>query len=197
MAIGSGMTTDPDKSALERLGYDSLWLESGVLSVDLLRAQIRHFESADGDRNTEHYRNAALQAFLESRTQLTNSEVAWVLELGRRERDKVLRPNFAYSLVQHLGMSDDQFDRVARSHESEGFQRIVRRMRCLRALSSPGVGAGEIQEACEQGDAVVHRALLERDDLRRDHVTLLCTKGANRAIRNRAQELLASGRFRQ
>jgi len=49
---------------------------------------------------------------------------------------------------------------------------------------------------CRLKDSGIQRALLDRDDLRRQHVEWLAQNGGNNAVQNRARQMLASRRFR-
>jgi hypothetical protein len=176
--------------ALDRLGYDPRWIASGLLSPEALRHQISEFNEPDGDTNTEHYRAATLHSFLQSHEELTDTEVETILELGRLDPNESFRANYAHSLVRVRGLTDEQFENVATANDSDGFQRIVVRERLLRRLGHEELSVALIDEAIEHGDAHVHAALLDRRVLDRTQVEELSQRGANRAVRNRAKQLL-------
>ena len=52
---------------LLRLNYSQYWLESGVLTENMLTEQIRELDSGQDD-NTEHYRYRTLSNYFKSQT---------------------------------------------------------------------------------------------------------------------------------
>ena len=191
------MTTREEIRALVRLGYDPLWLESGILTHEDLARQMREISREGGDPSSEHYRAATLDEFLGSRETLTDAEIRVILELGTVDPDLGLRPNFAHQLIRFSGLTLQQFDLVAGQSTEPAFQKIVTRWRLLRRLAAGAPLAEVFDEAIESGDGPVHEAILERDDLTRMQVAVLAEKARNRGMRNRAQQMLRSKRFRQ
>lgn len=181
---------------MERLGYDPLWLDEGILSRELLSQQCRELQQPGADQNAEHYRVAALQAFLSARDSLSDREVDVILKLGALDPDAVLRPNFAHSLIRFPGLTADQFEKVAASWDDNAFCKLVSRCRWLRILSSEEVSEQQLERAVHEGDAHVHRAVLGRGDLTPRVMKALADKGANRAVRNQAEQMLRSQRSR-
>jgi hypothetical protein len=192
----SAELTITEAKALERLGYHARWIESGILTLDELARQTAQFDAPDSDQHTEHYRCATLQDFLDGKQSLSDAEVASLLELGELDPEESVRPNFPYSLVHFDGLTDEQFEVVAAALDTEGFLRLVSRRSLLRLLSQDASQA-HFDRAIKEGDADVHRSVLERPELARHHVELLAELGANKAVRNKAAELLKSRRFRQ
>ncbi len=188
-AKAASLTTE-EIQALDRLGYDPRWVAGGLLSPESLRKQAAELDTPDGDKNTEHYRAATLQSFLDSREELTDTEVDTILELGRLDPLESFRPNFAHSLVRFPGLTDQQFDNISTEDDSDGFRRVVIRERLLRRLSREEPSSALLDEAIDLGDAHVHTVLLDRLQLDRGRVEQLSQHGANRAVRNRAAQML-------
>lgn len=178
-----------------RLRYHPRWIESGVLTYENLALQIQEYDGPDSDKHTEHYRCATLQGYLRARQALSDTEVAVLLELGALDPDESVRPEFPHSLIHFEGLSDQQFEIVAAALDREGFLRLVSRRRLLRLLSRQEVSEDLLDRAIREGDAEVHRSVLEHPELGRHHVELLAELG-NKAVRNKASELLRSRRFR-
>lgn len=188
--------TTAESRALERLGYHVLWISSGVLTLGYLKRQAVQFDTPDSDQNTEHYSNAALQHYLNSKQKISDAEVASLLELGELDPEESFRSHYPHSLIHFAGLTDPQFDLVAAALDEEGFLRQVCRRRILRLLSQK-TSEQLFDRAIREGDADVHRAVLDRPELARHHLELLVTLGRNKVVRNIAVQLLRSRRFRQ
>ena len=177
-----------EERALQRLGYDRLWIDRGVLRRASLLEQVRELESEDGDPNPEHHRGAILVAFLDGKSALSDDDVATLLQLAALDPDQTFRSSFAHGLIRFRGLTGGQFELVASQAVDRAFERVVARARLLRALDAAAPTA--ISDALASRDGAVHIALLERRDLSIDHLQQLAKDGANKAIRNRALQLL-------
>lgn len=181
---------------LSELGYDRRWFDFGIVDRALLERQCHSYRQPGGDKNTEHYRAAAIQAYAAARESITDDELARLVEVGHVEATSALGDDVFYRLVQRDFLTDAQLELVGRQSDRPSFQALVHRHRLLRLCRSQPESA-ELQRCIDDGDAVVHETLLGLATLSRSQVEELARRGANRRIRNMAKQLLESRRFRR
>ncbi len=181
------------EEALRRFGYTKPWLDSGVITPEILARQIEARDSDAEERDREgyeHYRFRALSAYLGGRNALADGELAALLAVAEEERlsprsDKL--HNVVYvELIGHPGLTDAQFDKISEEWHGEAFQRAVRRHRLLRGLRQGNREAGFIGRCLHDGDTVVHRQLLVLDCMNLSQLTWLA-QNAVKEIRRDAQ----------
>lgn len=103
-------TTIQDK--LLRLNYSQRWLDSGVLTENLLAEQIRELNSGQDD-NTEHYRYRTLNNYFKSQTSFDSNTLRHILQLIESDVDKGIASSATILLLKNKVLTDEQFDTVA------------------------------------------------------------------------------------
>jgi hypothetical protein len=184
---------------LKMLGYTPEWFDLGVISEESLRAQYAEYISSD-DKNQEHYRARAFEAFLFAHRALTDDQVEQVLRLKDDGPDGCdLRIGRISGMIWSGVLSDTQMADLAQLteiHESP-LQRGYVRECMLRRLRSEGLTSNVFRAIVDSGDSELQRVILSRGDLCRDHVVWLTEHGANKAVRNIARQLLQSHSLRE
>lgn len=184
---------------MKELGYTEGWLTLGVVDPEVLQRQYAEFVNSD-DQNPEHYRCRAFIDYLNDKEWLSDEELEALFGLTDDGSDGCdLRKNRIIEILSLAWLTDEQFYGLARfpwideSPIREKYQRDV----VVRRLDLEGLGDDVFQAVIESEDTLLHRALLRRDDLRREHVQWLAENGGNKAVRNQARQKLGSRRFRR
>jgi len=97
---------------LLRLNYSQYWLESGVLTENMLTEQIRELDSGQDD-NTEHYRYRTLSNYFKSQTSFDSNTLQHILQLIKSDNDKNMASSATILLLKNKVLTDEQFDMVA------------------------------------------------------------------------------------
>ena len=164
-----------------------------------LFAQYAEYLSSD-DKNQEHYRARAFEAFLFAYRAITNDQVEQVLRLRDDGPDRCdLRVGRIGDMIWSGILSDTQIADLARLpevHEAP-LQRNYVRQCLVRRLRVEGLTPETFREIADTRDSELQRVVLSRDDLCRDHVLWLAENGANKAVRNIAKQLLQSRSLRK
>ncbi len=93
-------------------------------------------------------------------------------------------------LLQHRLLTDSQVELVQRHPLSVNLTRAAQRQVLLRLLRKPATTQETLGRCLEEGECVVHEALLLRGDLPGEICAALATRGFNQSIRNRAKQQL-------
>jgi hypothetical protein len=174
-------------------------LEWGIVDEAYLRAQYAEYVQSD-DKNQEHYRARAFHDFLSRRVQLTDETVDCIFRLTDEGPDGCdLTTNRIIELIVGGLLTDEQHFALAGHHpivRQPPIERCYDRASLLIKIRRTGLAANfsDVQ-AC--ADSVIHLNLLEHPELAREHLEWLASAGANKSIRNRAQSMLRSKRFRE
>jgi len=183
---------------MKELGYTEGWLQLGVVDSEFLRQQYDEFQDSD-DKNQEHYRHGAFIRFLNQRERLSEGEIEAIFELTDNGSDGCdLLVNRIMGLLESGLLTDDQLSELAVFPVVRETPIQKRYQRCLliRRLTAEGLTDDVFDAICESQDADLHRVLLRRSDLSRDHVKWLSENGGNKSVRNQARQMLGSRRFR-
>ncbi len=184
--------------ALERLGYTQSWLSSGIISEKYLLSQYEEVLSSE-DKNAEHYRCGGFRDFLNSRSEVTNDEIAVIFSLKDDGPDNCdLHENRIIELVHSSILSDDQLEWIICYPEvsERPIQKRYLRSKLIRKIGrSSASDCFEDIKVCE--DSHIHEYLLQCDDLKLEHVEWLSKFGSNKKLRNIACQLSKSKRFRK
>ena len=183
---------------LRELGYTQEWLEAGVLDEEYLRQQYEKYLHSD-DKNQEHYRACAFDHFLQNKDSLSDAELEAILHLRDEGPDGC---DFSYGRILELlysaVLSDEQHDELSNYYLSifPGYETQYVRFRIGRRMRSEGLSDDMCEDIKGSSDSVLHRAMLEHEEVDRTHLLWLEEHGGNKAIRNRARQMLNSRRFR-
>jgi len=187
------------EAILRELGYTREWLEAGVVDEHFLRQQYEEYLRSD-DKNQEHYRAGAFFQFLQNKDSLSDAEIEAIIHLRDEGPDGCdFSGGRIMGLLDSPVLSDEQYEELARyfmSIEPGYEEQYVRRSIGLR-IWSQGL-ADEVREDIKRSDdSVLHRAMLEHEEVDRKHLLWLEEHGGNKAIRNRARQKVNSRRFRK
>lgn len=97
---------------LKLLKYDQLWLDYGVLTLDLLQNQVKEF-SHDKDKNTEHYRYKAFINYLGSQSTLSDELVNKLFEIIKIDPDIFMASAMALDILKTKAITESQFKMVS------------------------------------------------------------------------------------
>lgn len=179
---------------LRQLGYSREWLDVGVVNEESLRQQYAEYLHSD-DKNQEHYRVGAFSQFLQDKDCLSDAELGALLALRDEGPDGYdLSEGRILALLSSNAVSDEQREGLSKYFLSiqPGYEKQYARERIARRLSLEGLTHEVCEEIKRSGDSVMHRAMLEHQGADRKHLLWLEEHGGNKAIRNRARQLLIS-----
>lgn len=189
---------EPLAQILRELGYTPQWLNAGVVDEEFLQQQYREYLISD-DKAQEHYRSAAFWRYLKAKHWLTDPELDDLVALQDNGPDGCdLTDGRILTLLESPILSDIQYEKLSQRYlEREPGYFESHRRRCIgRRLHTIGISEETVEEIVESGDAILHRALLDHPDVERRHLVWLSLNGGNKAIRNRASQMLTSKPFR-
>jgi hypothetical protein len=183
------MTDKELKNKLAKIGYSTLWLDYGILTIEYLIEQEDVFDNSD-DQNTEHYRYSTFRQYLNSKNNLTDKELDNYLRLTFADSDTLMAGSAAVNLFNNIDLTDQQFIKLCNSigHFGEWTERIVTRHTLLRQLRTNKLTDDLFNECIENGDSIVQGKIL--DIAETNQLELLAFKGKNKKIRNTALERL-------
>lgn len=184
--------TEPCVESIRMLGYSSAWFEAGILDSCFLAVQVEQFQNATGDKNTEHYRFRAFQAFLQTRTGLSDADLQVLVDIGTS--DPVLTGPILFSLVKTRLLTLDQLGSISAQSTDPAFRVLILR-HCLLLKLKDSPDRTILDRCVIEGDRVVQERLFSQEGLCRSHLLRLVETGASRSIRNRAKQMLRSRRF--
>ncbi|WP_146403400.1 hypothetical protein [Pseudobythopirellula maris] len=184
---------------LAHFGYTHEWLRVGVITESGLAAQLSEFEASD-DKNKEHYRCAAFLQYIKGLTAVSDSVLNSLLELTDVGSDGCdLRHNRAMELVLGDLLTDQQMTRLLERpnlQEHQCVRRAVDRAIIRLRMHAEGLTDEVFSSVCDLNDQVMQLLVLDRHDLRRNHLEWISQHGHNRALRNRSKTMLQSRKFR-
>jgi hypothetical protein len=181
------MTNKELADKLIKIGYTSLWLDYGVLTIEYLTEQEKIFDKS-GDQNTEHYRYHTFRNYLSSKKKLSNTELDNYLQLTFNDSEQLMAGSATVDLFNTVALTDLQFDKLCRviGHFGEWTEKIVARQKLLKKLRTTKLTGDLFNECIVNGDSVIHEFILDVADL--NQLQELVVKGKNKKIRNIATE---------
>lgn len=184
---------------IKQLGYTIQWLELGIVDQAYLESQYTEYARSD-DKNQEHYRCRAFLDFIGRNSCLTDDVIDKIFLLTDSGPDGCnLIANRIIELIVSGILTDEQHFALADRHPGvleRPIGKLYERESLLRKVRRTGLAANfaEIQASA---DSSIHLSLFEHPELAREHVEWLASAGANKSVRNRAQAMLRSKRFRE
>ena len=174
---------------LTKIGYSKLWLDFGVLNLELLEEQTTLFDNND-DKNTEHYRYFSFKQYLSSKNDLSDTEFDNYLKLVFADSDSVMASSAALELFKSVELTEQQFQRLCTSIRYFGnwTEKIVTRQTLLRKLKSSNLTDELFNECIKIGDSFVQEHIIDLVDANK--LQELSIKGKNKKIRTMASERL-------
>jgi len=184
---------------IKTLGYTVQWLEWGIVNEAYLESQYAGYFRSD-DKNQEHYRCRAFRDFICRSSSLTDDVIDKVFLLRDDGPDGCdLTSNRVIELILSGILSDEQHFALANRQRSvldRPIGKLYERESLLRKVRRTGLAAN-LSEIQASSDSFIQLSLLDHPDLARVHLQWLQGCGANKSIRNRAEALLRSKRFRE
>ncbi len=173
---------------LSMLGYNMKWLENGLLTKELLSAQVHTFQHAE-DKNPEHYRYACFRNYLADKERLTDEELARYIGLAMADEDRAIA-GAALVDVFKTQLTHTQFHTLITQLEALGTwtSTVIARQILLRRLSQEVLTEALFEECFAQGDNVVQEYLIHVAN--REQLHILASKGRTKRIRSMALERL-------
>jgi len=183
---------------LGQLGYTEAWIACGIVDEAFLREQYAEYSSSE-DKNQEHYRAHAFSLFLAKVEALSDELLSSVLVLSDRGPDGCDLSNWRIiALIDSGRLTDEQLsslaERCARVRQPPIKSRYLRES-LSRRIRQTGVAAN-FEKIKAMGDSHIELEVLSHSEIAKPHVQWLAASGSNKAVRNRATELLRSRRFR-
>ncbi len=194
------MTNKADSTELTILGYTSKWIEYGILSLEQLKKDLSEFRQPNSDRSTEHYRYKVLIEYVDSKREFSDDEIDRLLELLVQDTDPAMAHSFViFDLLKRDVLTDQQFTSF-KSHplaKEADISRAYSICNLLRSLQRDGLTIKVLDRCIEEGDAKVHKMLLEYTDLPYKAILALSKSGANKAVCNIAKQRLGSKQYQE
>jgi hypothetical protein len=183
------MTDKEISDKLAKIGYTTLWLNYGVLTIDNLIEQEQIFDNSN-DHNTEHYRSQTFLHYLNSKNKLSEIEFDNYLRLTCEDNDQLMAGSAAVALFSKTDLTQQQFEKLCKSlqHFGKWTEKVVTRQTLLRKLRTSKLTSDLFKECIAIGDTIIHEYILDIADLNQLHE--LVTNGKTKKIRNVAKEKL-------
>jgi hypothetical protein len=183
------MTADKLQIELAKLGYNDRWIDSGILTIEVLNCQLMAFDK-NAETNTEHFRYATFLNYLKTRNGLNDLELENYLSITLGDNDQTMAGSATAALFDKVDLTDQQFYRVIVALRSFGdwSEKLIIRHQLLRALRTVGLNVEIFEKCISSGDSVIHKYLLAIADS--TQLQILSVKGGNKAIRNIAEQKL-------
>lgn len=182
----------PDlKTIFIELNYDARWLDYGLLSEEFWQNQYSIYLASD-DKNTEHYRYGAFQTVLRNHEVLDEVALNHYIELALADTDRTMGDAALGQLLQWPRLSDEQLRQLS-SHPAYNLpflRKLHQRVFLLRELNANGITDALFQRFLDSQDADIQRVLLLEAGIKAEHLKLLQTEGASKAVRNIAKQKL-------
>ena len=184
---------------IRQLGYTDQWLEWGFIDETYLQVQYAEFLQSD-DKNQEHYRCRAFCDFLSRNERLTDEAIDKIFRLTDDGPDGCnLLTDRISALIFSGVLSDEQHFALADRHpivREPPLQKRYERETLLRRIRRTGLSENFAAIQATR-DGAIHLCLLNHPEITHEHLQWLASGGANKSIRNRAEALLRSKRFRE
>jgi hypothetical protein len=175
---------------LSKFGYTKKWFDNGLLTQEELNKQLEILKIAD-DTNTEHYRYKTLSDFVDSKNNISDSQLFNFLEIAINDIDTSMSSSAIVKLLEKDYLTDRQFERVSTSLTVFGdwTEKVIVRQKLVRRLKVEELTDKLFKESLVSADKVVHTILLSLVEHDIDRMEALIRKAANSKIRNQAVQL--------
>ena len=183
------MTDNELPSKLAKIGYSTLWLDYGVLTIDQLIEQVKIFGKSN-DHNTEHFRYQTFRHYLSSKRELSDKEFDIYLRLTFTDPDPVMAGSATVDIFDKIDLTNLQFQKLCKTvgHFGEWTEKVVTRQILLRQLRTSKLTDELFKDCIENGDSIIHYFIIDIADI--NQLQGLVIKGRNNKIRKMALEKL-------
>ena len=97
---------------LIRLGYSQDWLNSGILTENILTEQYKQLCLGEDDNN-EHYRYRTFADYFKSQAFFDNNTLRHILQLLQNDADIIMACSATILLLKNKALTGPQFDTIA------------------------------------------------------------------------------------
>ena len=185
---------------LEELQFHPKWLESGFITKEWLQATFEQFCNSV-DKHTEHYRYGAFLYVLSSKPLFSDEELEKYIALAKIDIDKGMAEAALGALI-NVGLKQDKLDWFNNhpAYQTKRLQKILKQKLMLREIElnkTERITKEQFERFVESKDEWVQRILLWQGKLSHDQVKALSICGANKAVRNIANQELRRKKYRE
>jgi len=103
-----------ESEKLKTLEYNKIWLEDGILTIDLLNIQFNEYLKGT-DKNKEHYRYTTFSNYLQSRPFLSDCQLSSLLDAIQIDPDSSLAHAMALDILKTKSLQKLQFEFVEKN----------------------------------------------------------------------------------
>ncbi|MEK6239124.1 MAG: hypothetical protein N2C14_30780, partial [Planctomycetales bacterium] len=171
------------------LGLSEPWFRLGLVDETIL-AELRAEWAKGEDRNPERYRYGLFQRFLADRRPLSADLADALYDLGAADPDPSMGGVMMGDVIRLTECPRELRERASDSGKP-WLKKLVYRLQLLQELEGE-LTAELFERSVSSMDPVVHRRLMERQDLSSRQLELLTEYGGNRALRSLAKTRLES-----
>ena len=185
---------------LEELQFDPKWLESGFITQAWLRATFDKYCNSK-DKNTAHYRYAAFLHVLSSKPSFSDEEIEKYIERAEIDIDKGMAEAALGALIK-VGLKQDKLDWFNKhpAYQTKRLQKILKQKLLLSEIEQNKtelITEEQFERYIESKDDWVQKTLLWQGKLSHDQVKALSICGANKAVRNIANQEMRRQKYRE
>ncbi len=171
--------------------YNQVWLEHNFLDEETLQEQLNAYKAGQ-DSNLEHYRYLAFRKVLQTRSAMSNEQIAHYIMLAQVDDDAGVKQAALCDLIDWGGLRIEQLERLSQNplFALPLFQKRILRKQLFALLKKPQLTPDTFNCCIASMDTVVQKSLAKHLGLTRSQIEILAEKGANRSIRNIAKARL-------
>ena len=190
------MKEDDSIWARETLEYTDQWIKLGIFTDEICQVQRQQWSKNDADRNTEHYRYGAWQAFWGAKSAISNEHLRQCIMIAASDADPGMGRTILHDILKTSWLSDEQCQKVRHEMNEPSEKKIVDRYTLFRTLRADP-SHKNLDRLIRGGDSIVQRHVIDNYPLRRSTLEFLEQYGEVRAIRNLASRELRSRKSKE
>ena len=181
--------------AMQDLGYDDIWLKTGIASSEFILSQYEDYIARDKTEPIEHFRYSAFSKFVKKHTKFAHETFELLLNVAKHEAS-LSGPNTFHLagftlLKDHPGLTNGQIEKLLQATLNTDVYQKVKQSQRLKLIASGYSNVEFIDDCISNGNSPVVRALLEHcGALKKSHIDTIAISGPSKAIRNLASQRL-------
>ena len=182
---------------LERLGYTMKWIDSGILTPEVLSEQVNS-ASENTDSKFEHERLGVLRKWISERIERSDIQIEAFIEIAQSDPDKNMSGSALMEMLDNGNLTSLQFERIASILPQFGgwTTKRIDRAKIKRENSTIEIEDRIFEKCLSMKDASVYRWLIEHPKITHGQLKKLSELADSKAIRNRAKDSLKSRRWK-
>lgn len=171
---------------LRSLGYTRKWIESGILTEEVLESQVKDV-SGDGGVSNEHFRFSVLCNWLNEQIRASDSEIQYFLEVAVEDPDESMAGSSVEKLLHCSWLTDSQYLRVSNQLKGYGTWTLksIERASLKRKLSHSSISDEFFDELIDNGS---YKTAFEHPGITREQMETISIKAPSRKLRNLARQ---------